>query len=403
MLSIITPTHKPDYLMRLYESLKIQTCKDFEWVVVPNNNADVSFLPKEEWIRIVPYTEESKLIGAIKNYAFNQGVGDWLAEVDHDDEITEDCVEEVLKAAKENKCEFIYSDSIDLMPGNTANVFNSANNWVHYPYTYKGVVYTINKTFLPTPQSVSRIWYAPNHIRVWNKDFYKRIGGHEKTLKALDDQDLMCRTYIEGKMHKIEKVLYVYYYHSNNSFASQELNAWIQDYTWVLHDKYIEQIMRKWCKENNLLVIDINKRYTKQDCIKIDLDTVGVIKDNTVGLIIADDSLQLYKEPIKAMERMWRLLAHGGMILSNTPSTDGRGAFQDPTHVSFWNANSFWYYTKKLFAGFINTSAKFQLTYIKDWCPSDYHKQIKIEYVKAHLTAIKNDQLRYLIPGVTEI
>lgn len=403
MLSIITPTHKPTFLQRLYESIKVQTYKDFEWVVVPNNDADVSFLPKEDWIRIVPYLEDSKLIGAIKNYAFNQGLGEWLAEVDHDDEITPDCVEEILKAAKENVCDFIYSDGIDLMPGNTANVFNSNNNWAYYPYTYKGIVYTINRTFLPTPQSVSRIWFAPNHIRVWNRDFYKRLGGHDKTLKALDDQDLMCRTYIEGKMYKIEKVLYVYYYHATNSFASQELNKWIQEYTWVLYEKYIEQMMRRWCKDNNLLIVDISKRYTRPDCVKIDLDTIGTIKEDSVGLILADDALQLYKDPVKSMERMWRLLAHGGMLLSSTPSTDGRGAFQDPTHASYWNANSFWYYTKKTFANFINTKGKFQSTYVKDWCPSDYHKQNKIEYVTAHLTAIKNDQLRYIIPGVTEI
>ena len=30
-----------------------------------------------------------------------------------------------------------------------------------------------------------------------------------------------------------------------------------------------------------------------------------------------------------------------------TPSTDGRGAFQDPTHVSFYNENSFWYFTDR--------------------------------------------------------
>ncbi len=29
-----------------------------------------------------------------------------------------------------------------------------------------------------------------------------------------------------------------------------------------------------------------------------------------------------------------------GWFLSQTPSTDGRGAFQDPTHVSMWNSNS---------------------------------------------------------------
>jgi hypothetical protein len=29
------------------------------------------------------------------------------------------------------------------------------------------------------------------------------------------------------------------------------------------------------------------------------------------------------------------------------PSTDGRGAFQDPTHVSFWNANTFAYFSRQ--------------------------------------------------------
>jgi O-antigen biosynthesis protein len=388
--------------MRLYESLKVQTCKDFEWVVVPNNNADVSFLPKESWIRIVPYTQESNLIGAIKNFAFHQGQGDWLAEVDHDDEITPDCVEEVLKAAKENNCDFIYSDSVDYMPGGKSNVFNSAQGWKNYTFNFKGTEFIINNTFLPTPQSVSRIWFAPNHIRVWKASLYRKLGGHEKTLKALDDQDLMCRTYIEGTMYKIQKVLYVYYYHENNSFASQELNTWIQSYTMVLYEKYIEQLMRKWCKDNNLLVIDINKRSPKNDCIRLDLDSVVTnIQSNKVGLIIADDALQLYKDPIKTMEKMWDILAHGGMVISNTPSTDGRGAFQDPRHVSYWNSNSFWYYTKKVFANFINTRARFQLTFSKDYFPSEVHKQHKIEYTTAHLTALKKEDSGF--PGVTEV
>ena len=115
MLSLITPTHKPVYLMRLYESIKNQTCKDFEWVIVPNNGADVSFIPTESWIRIVPYNEDSKLIGAVKNFAFKQGLGEWLAEVDHDDELLPNCVEEVVKAIKENPdCNFIFSDSMEV-------------------------------------------------------------------------------------------------------------------------------------------------------------------------------------------------------------------------------------------------------------------------------------------------
>lgn len=403
MLSIITPTHKPTHLLRLYESIKAQTCKDFEWVIVPNNNADVSFIPKEDWIRIVPYTEESTLIGAIKNFAFKQGNGNWLVEMDHDDEMLSNCIEEIVKATQENVCDFIYSDSLDIMPEGKSNVFPSHIGWMNYPFEYKGVTYSVNKTFLHTPQSVSRIWFAPNHVRAWRKEFYHNIGGHEVTLKALDDQDLMCRTYINGTMHKIDKVLYAYYYHDNNTFSSQELNTWIQEYTMVLYEKYILQLMEKWCDVNSYYKIDISKRgCNKKGYLSVDLDT-QTLPDNSVGVIVADDSLQLYRNPVDIMYKSWKMLVSCGMLLSNTPSTDGRGAYQDPNHVSFWNSNSFWYYTKSQFAHFTNTPIKFFPAHIKDWHPTDFHKQYKIDYVMAHLTAIKNGTERERLPGVIEI
>ena len=68
-----------------------------------------------------------------------------------------------------------------------------------------------------------------------------------------------------------------------------------------------------------------------------------------------------------------------------TPSTDGRGAFQDPTHVSFWNSNSFWYYTRKEQAAYINTPVKFQLNRIKNFYPNDWCRMHDIVYVKADL------------------
>jgi len=37
------------------------------------------------------------------------------------------------------------------------------------------------------------------------------------------------------------------------------------------------------------------------------------------------------------MNELYRVLAPGGWIISCTPSTDGRGGFQDSTHVSFWH------------------------------------------------------------------
>ncbi|MDP1796315.1 MAG: hypothetical protein Q8K78_02485, partial [Planctomycetaceae bacterium] len=56
-----------------------------------------------------------------------------------------------------------------------------------------------------------------------------------------------------------------------------------------------------------------------------------------------------------------------GLSLSQTPSTDGRGAFQDPTHVSFWNSNSFWYYTRADQNRFIDCPVRFQANRLKNF------------------------------------
>ena len=60
------------------------------------------------------------------------------------------------------------------------------------------------------------------------------------------------------------------------------------------------------------------------------------------------------------IEEIWRVLKPGGYFYSMTPSTDGRGAFQDPTHVSFWNQNSWLYYMDDLHRNLYGIEAKFE-------------------------------------------
>jgi predicted SAM-dependent methyltransferase len=47
---------------------------------------------------------------------------------------------------------------------------------------------------------------------------------------------------------------------------------------------------------------------------------------------------------IRLMNEIWRVLAPGGIFRVHVPSAPGITAFQDPTHVSFWNEESFTYY-----------------------------------------------------------
>jgi hypothetical protein len=49
-------------------------------------------------------------------------------------------------------------------------------------------------------------------------------------------------------------------------------------------------------------------------------------------------------DKILTMNELWRVLKPGAKAGIAVPTTDGPGAWQDPTHVSFWNRRSFLYY-----------------------------------------------------------
>ena len=82
------------------------------------------------------------------------------------------------------------------------------------------------------------------------------------------------------------------------------------------------------------------------------------------------------------MREIHRCLAPQGWLLSQTPSTDGRGAFQDPTHVPFWN------YTRADQNRFIDCPVRFQANRLKYFFPSEWHREHQIVYVKADILKV---------------
>ncbi|WP_230966579.1 class I SAM-dependent methyltransferase [Nostoc commune] len=69
--------------------------------------------------------------------------------------------------------------------------------------------------------------------------------------------------------------------------------------------------------------------------------------DNSIDLVKAHNIIEHLPDRIHTMNEIWRILKPNGIVDISVPSTDGRGAFQDPTHVSFWNVNSFMYYSNQ--------------------------------------------------------
>ena len=405
--SIITPAHKnTPYHQELYDSILAQTYTNWEWILWLNNDIKRDLLPKEfeEDERVIIYETDSasKNVGYHKHHAFHKGTGDILVEVDSDDLIDPKCLQLLNKAYQDPEVGFAYSDSA--IWDDTFVPYNVDHGWTHYPYKFRDKILTTMRTWEPSSHSLGFIWYAPDHVRSWRKDIYHQIGGHKEDLSICDDHELMIRTYMVTKMHHIKKPLYIYRVTGDNTWL--ERNEKIQTETVRLFNENAYALAERDADLRGLLKVDIGgglfprPGYMTIDQegadVNWDLDLGIPLEDNSVGVLNASHIIEHLRDPIRTMREIHRVLAHGGWAMIEVPSTDGRGAWQDPTHVSFWNEHSFWYYTDRNKAQFIrNTDIRFQTYRLDTW-----EMQPHIPCVTAWLVAIKDEKR---LPGILSI
>jgi len=416
--SIITPTHSPKnipFLLELYDSLKEQTYSNWEWVLLLNGDFFNFLVPpkilNDSQVKVFRTNSENNNIGLVKNLAFGQAINDILVEVDHDDILTDNCLLELNLAFQDQSVGFVYSDDAILHHQNNFIPYDPAYGWTYRNFHWKNKDLISMNSFEPSSQSLSFIWFAPDHVRAWRKEIYNSIGGHNKSLSICDDHDIMIRTYLHTKFFKINKPLYIYRITGDNTSIDHK-NAEIQIETRKIFNEYAVALAEKDAKEKNLLMIDLGGGINaKPGYTTIDLEDADIIADlnngiplpdNSVGIINASHVLEHLRDPIKSMKEIHRVLVHGGWAFIEVPSTDGRGAFQDPTHVSYWNENSFLYYTEKNMARFIrNTDIRFSKFRCETLFPNDWMKSINASVVVAWLCCIKDDSKRF--PGIWNI
>lgn len=103
MITVFTPTYnRAKLLPDLYESLKRQTCKDFEWVIVDDGSTDDTESLVKQWIPQADFSVcYTKKENGGKQRAVNLGVqkakGEYFFIVDSDDILTDNAVETALK------------------------------------------------------------------------------------------------------------------------------------------------------------------------------------------------------------------------------------------------------------------------------------------------------------------
>jgi len=296
-----------DKIVRAYNSIKLQTLKDWEWVILDDSPDDNHFVFLKELfkddnrIRLYKRSQNSGNIGNVKNEAVSLCRGRYVIEMDHDDEILPYVLmDSKLVFEKDESIGFIYMDFV--------NIYESKNNFRYCDYFalgYSGYYrqkYNDNWVYVASTPNInnvtlSHIVSVPNHPRIWRRSVLLNIGNYSEFLPVSDDYELLIRTAALTNMAKIHKLGYVQYMNDNNNnfslIRNSEINRLIVPIKKISYEKYnIVNLMKtkdayedeKYChnggqiwKRNDFThkycnkIINLN--YVKQYCI-IGLDTL---------------------------------------------------------------------------------------------------------------------------------
>lgn len=401
MISVITPTNNGSFLRKAYGSLLNQSFDDWEWIIVPNGGAHIKS-GGDPRIRIVEAPEGlAGNVGALKRFACSQATGEILVELDHDDLLMPGALAAIKQAFDEHPVGMVYGNCARVNSDWSPSLFGDGYGFEYRKRDAFGYKVLEVLSPPPLPQNISRIWYAPDHVRAWRTSDYWAVGGHNPDLPVGDDHDLTLRLFLHAGVHHINDLTYIYRIHGENNWPQRSEE--IQQRMFENHDRYIYPLATRWADQNELLKLDLggglykNAGFLSVDLhngdIEADLRQRWPFKDNSVGVIIAHDIFEHLPDKIHTMQECHRVLAHGGFVLSLTPSTDGHGADMDPTHISRWNEKSFWYWTRQNQQQYIRhagATARFQALRLQTCFPNEWARQCNIPYVRADLIALKD-------------
>lgn len=418
LISVFTPTNDVRWLEEAYRSLVNQTYTNWEWVLVPNDNVKPEDIPQQittdSRVRVIP--AELKGVGALKRYACSECKGEVFVELDHDDQLTPDALDSIQEVMLNTPVGFYYSDFVSVFPDGRSEVYGPAYGWENYPFTFEDEEFTAMRAFDASARSICEIFYAPNHVRAWSRTAYDVSGGHDPSLLVGDDHDLVCRTYLTGvPFIRIPKVLYIY--RSHPASTCRRDNAAVQKQQRENMNRYLYPLVYEDCRRRGLSMYNLSEGQPRADFQPLPFCLDGVeagfaklrdLKPNSVGCFWAPDIMQRVPMTNVAefFNSIYRALAPGGWFHCTVPSTDdgngiaGRGAFQDPGHISFWNANSPWYYTHRDYARHVRGyKGRFQLVRCWNEYPSPWHKANFVPYLYFDLHALKGQRA----PGLSTI
>jgi glycosyltransferase involved in cell wall biosynthesis len=296
-------------ILKTWDSIKNQTYQNWEWVIYDDSkNIDTWITLKniskdDNRVKIFKSDKNIGIIGECKRRAASLTTGNYILELDHDDILTPDCLESVVKAFEsDSSIGFVYSDYIIYDKDGDHNYGdNFSFGWGSYYNTYIDDCWRLVVKSSPINcKTLSHIVGVPNHLRAWRKDVYLKIGGHNPNLHVADDYELILKTFIETKFYHINKPLY--FQTLDRDSTTNKRNAEIQkfvDWIWYKYEDNIRTRIIKlsgyiykenighdqWC--DSMFFHSLEKRYDTDNIVSVIIPT----KDRPEDLVKAINSV----------------------------------------------------------------------------------------------------------------
>ena len=197
VFSVIVPVYNTDerWLRRCLDSVMAQLYPDWELCIADDASTEPyirdllnEYMKRDKRIRVV-FRRENGHISAASNSALELARGDFIALLDHDDEMTVDALYENAALLNEHPdADMIYSDEDKI----------TEEHFRHTPF------------FKPdwSPDTFLSQMYS-GHLGVYRTELIRKIGGFRVGFEGSQDYDLVLRfTEQTSRIHHIPKILY---------------------------------------------------------------------------------------------------------------------------------------------------------------------------------------------------
>lgn len=270
-------------LWRTYKSLVEQTYQDWEWVIVNDSSDDKTLsvantiAKKDTRVKVYDFKEKSNgVIGEAKYRAAMLCRGYLLAELDHDDVLTENCTSDLYKASQTfPDAGFFYTDVVEVNEYNQSLTYGegfACGYGQYYKQYYNGFEWDVCLTPNINPKTIRHIVGIPNHIRAWRRETYFAVGGHNRDLSIADDYELVIRTFLHTRFCKIPKLGYIQHIRSEGSeqnthdVARADIQRRVRTianyYNEAIKNRFEELGLNDWIYESNAYnFLEIPNRY----------------------------------------------------------------------------------------------------------------------------------------------